>query len=137
MGPLFKIIDHGTSVSIILLSHGEEMELKFSDENTAAEEGFNLTSDEIPEDVSREIPICIGKRCRPGCGCGCARDLGYTDKGFLAIRLGESLCTTSHEGLLPPRIEDPKLFTLEPTKKMIATLLTVHMQSVISSVVGR
>lgn len=133
IGPLYKMTSYKDYVAITIVCRGKYIELKFSDEDTAINEGYHLVLDE-QRDIGIDIPICIGTRCGRGCGCGCIRDLGYIDNSslYIAIKMEPTACRKIHE-TAPSEIVEKQLFSLISTKRMVNELVAAYIESVIGT----
>lgn len=129
MGPLYKVLDFGDHVAIVLLNRGNPLTLKFSDEDAAADEGYTLQG----SSRTGEVKLCKNFQCARGCGCDCVRDRGYVREDnslFCMARVG---CPGNCESRVLENYPPDPPFTLRCTKIMIHQLLETYIESALSA----
>ncbi len=127
IGQICRFFSYSDHIVMYLGEHGPE--LKFNDEDNAADEGFHLNGN---ASVIGEIPLCVIEAgCMIGCGCKCIRDLGYINTD-LKIDRQFATCLGTHGRVRTVSCDAPPVYTLKKLRRMANDILDVYVQSVVS-----
>lgn len=116
-------------IRISLKTHyGQEVQLKFSDEDIAARQDYVIIDDDVDNEEG-EIDLCSNADCQYGCGCGCIKDWGYLSTGMTSK--GENPgCSGIHSQELRPINEEEIQFCLNDIHAMTRDLIAHYICSV-------